>query len=75
MDLIAKVVLQAVDYLGMIELNVSRYEFCWSNRRDGGKIYSKIYRGVANADWWALFPDASLNFMPETTSNHKPLLL
>ncbi|KAL5560653.1 hypothetical protein UlMin_036864 [Ulmus minor] len=74
-DPLANYVLEAMDNLGMIELNISRREFSWRNRREVRHIHSKIDRGLANVDWWSLFPEASLCYLPETVSDHKPLLL
>ncbi|KAL5551835.1 hypothetical protein UlMin_002011 [Ulmus minor] len=55
-----------------------------SNRRlDGGsrtmygrqRVNSRIDRGVANEDWWRLFPNAMLQFLPQTSSDHHPQVL
>ncbi|KAL5539435.1 hypothetical protein UlMin_043986 [Ulmus minor] len=74
-DPVADYVLEAMDNLGMIELNISGGDFSWRNRREVRPIHSKIDRGLANVDWWSLFPNASLCYLPETMSDHKPLLL
>ncbi|KAL5558278.1 hypothetical protein UlMin_034489 [Ulmus minor] len=36
---------------------------------------SRIDRGVANEEWWSLFPNANLQLLPQTTSDHHPQLL
>ncbi|KAL5562354.1 hypothetical protein UlMin_032101 [Ulmus minor] len=71
----ANMVLNALDDMGMIELQASGGIFSWQNRHDRGVIYSKIDRGMANAEWWAMFPNASLSFLLETTFDHRPLIL
>ena len=36
---------------------------------------SRIDRGVANEDWWRIFPNAKLQLLPQTSSNHHPQVL
>ncbi|KAL5555562.1 hypothetical protein UlMin_037798 [Ulmus minor] len=74
-DPMAERVMNALDDIGMIELNAAGGDFSWYNGRTRWAIFSKIDRGMANSDWWDLFPNASLSFLPETASDHKPLLL
>ncbi|KAL5577574.1 hypothetical protein UlMin_019273 [Ulmus minor] len=74
-DPLAERVMNALDDIGMIELNAANGDFSWYNGRSRRAIFSKIDRGMANSDWWDLFPNASLSFLPETASDHKPLLL
>ncbi|KAL5563108.1 hypothetical protein UlMin_032855 [Ulmus minor] len=74
-DYMAKKLMNALDDIGMIELQASGGDFSWYNGRERGAIYSKIDRGVANSDWWGMFPDTSLSFLPETTSDHKSFIL
>ncbi|KAL5550973.1 hypothetical protein UlMin_001149 [Ulmus minor] len=71
----AEVVMNALDDVGMIELQAFGGEFSWYNGRVNGAIYSKIDRGMANTEWWCLFPNASLRYLSETNFDRKPLIL
>ncbi|KAL5541135.1 hypothetical protein UlMin_044352 [Ulmus minor] len=74
-DPLAERVMNALDDIGMIELIAYGGDFSWYNGRSRGVIFWKIDHGMANLDWWDLFPNATLSFLPETTSDHKPLVL
>ena len=63
----------AMDNLGMITIPPSGFSFTWTNcRRNHGLVRSQIDRGVTNEDCWQLFPNASIQILPQTTSDHNP---
>ncbi|KAL5568624.1 hypothetical protein UlMin_025199 [Ulmus minor] len=74
-DPIVDMMFNLLSDLGIIEIYVAGGVFSWQNNRVNGAIYSKIDRGMANAEWWLFFLDAYLCLLPKTTSNHKPLVL
>ncbi|KAL5567063.1 hypothetical protein UlMin_030227 [Ulmus minor] len=65
-----------LDHIGMLSIPSSGFFYTWSNHRFGsGRSYSRIDRGMANDKWWELFPNASLKILPQSTSDHNPLVL
>ncbi|KAL5537352.1 hypothetical protein UlMin_045880 [Ulmus minor] len=66
----------AMDNLGMITIPHSGFSYTWTNRRrNHGLVHSWIDRGVANEEWWRLFPNASIQILPQTTSDYNPQVL
>ncbi|KAL5581581.1 hypothetical protein UlMin_014023 [Ulmus minor] len=67
---------EALDNLGMIYIPSIGFYYTWSNCRFGRQqVNSRIDRGVANEEWSSRFPDATLQLLPQTTSDHHPQLL
>ncbi|KAL5562082.1 hypothetical protein UlMin_031829 [Ulmus minor] len=67
---------EALDNLGMISIPSSGSHYTWSNCRHGrSQINSRINRGMANEDWWNRFPNASIQLLPQATSDHFPQVL
>ncbi|KAL5578128.1 hypothetical protein UlMin_019827 [Ulmus minor] len=67
---------KALDNLGMLSIPSSSFYFTSSNNRHGrNRINSCIDRGVANENWWGLFPNASIKLLPQSTSDHNPQVL
>ncbi|KAL5582584.1 hypothetical protein UlMin_015026 [Ulmus minor] len=67
---------KALDNLGMISIPSFGFYYTWSNQRHGrSRVNSYIDRGMANKEWWGLFPNASIKLLPQTTSNHNPYVL
>ncbi|KAL5564014.1 hypothetical protein UlMin_033761 [Ulmus minor] len=65
-----------MENLGMITIPSSSFSYTWTNhRRNHGLVNSRIDRGVANEDWWRLFPNASILILPRTTFDHNPQVL
>ncbi|KAL5557491.1 hypothetical protein UlMin_039727 [Ulmus minor] len=72
----SRIMCEALDNLGMITIPSSGFFYSWSNRRYGRqRVNSRIDRGVANEDWWRLFPNARLQLLPQTSSDHHPQVL
>ena len=65
-----------VDNLGLVELPSQGLKYSWTNGRIAGhEIRAKLDRGVANSDWWHLFPNADTKILPQNSSDHSPILL
>ncbi|KAL5547504.1 hypothetical protein UlMin_002735 [Ulmus minor] len=72
----SRIMREALDNEGMISIPSSGFFYTWSNRRGGRQqVNSRIDRGVANEEWWTRFPNANLQLLPQTTSDHHPQLL
>ncbi|KAL0290340.1 UNVERIFIED_CONTAM: hypothetical protein Sangu_2578200 [Sesamum angustifolium] len=65
-----------LDCCNLIDLGFSGPKYTWTNKRPGlANIQSRIDRGVANADWCLLYPNAFITHLPAIASDHCPLLL
>ncbi|KAL5572085.1 hypothetical protein UlMin_021682 [Ulmus minor] len=72
----SRIICEALDNLVMISIPSSGFFYTWSNRKYGRqRVNSCIDRGVANEDWWRLFPNAKLQLLPQTSSDHHPQVL
>ncbi|KAL5537788.1 hypothetical protein UlMin_045384 [Ulmus minor] len=72
----SRIMCEALDNVGMISIISSGFYYTWFNRRCGRQqVNSRIDRGFANEEWWSLFPNANLQILPQTTSDHHPQLL
>lgn len=50
--------------------------YTWTNDRGGnGLNIEELDRGLANGDWWELFPRATGKRLARLVSDHAPLLL
>ncbi|KAL5568334.1 hypothetical protein UlMin_024909 [Ulmus minor] len=68
--------INALDNLGLLELPSQGLKYTWSNGKDDDSIIrAKPDRGVANADWWDLFPNVDVKILPNVTSDHSPIIL
>ncbi|KAL5583173.1 hypothetical protein UlMin_015615 [Ulmus minor] len=59
----SRLMIEVVDNLGMISIPSSGFYFTWSNRRNDRN------------QWWGFFPNASIELLPQTSSNHNPQVL
>ncbi|PON60277.1 Endonuclease/exonuclease/phosphatase [Trema orientale] len=65
-----------VEELGLIPITQKGIRFTWNNHRKGkANIRAKLDQGIANEDWFSLFPNASLKSLPVCTFDHCPLIL
>ncbi|KAL5577840.1 hypothetical protein UlMin_019539 [Ulmus minor] len=72
----SRLMIEAMDNLGMISIPSSGFYFTWSNRRnDMNRVNSRLDRGMANEEWWGLFPNSSIELLPQTSSDHNPQVL
>ncbi|KAL5571994.1 hypothetical protein UlMin_021591 [Ulmus minor] len=63
-------------HLGLVELPSQGLKYTWSNGRGASQeIKAKLDRGIANADWWNLFPNADMKVLPQISSDHSPVVL
>ncbi|KAL5568577.1 hypothetical protein UlMin_025152 [Ulmus minor] len=68
--------INAVDNLGLVELPSQGLKYTWSNGRGASQeIKAKLDWGIANADWWNLFPNADMKVLPQISSDHSPVVL
>ncbi|KAL5545865.1 hypothetical protein UlMin_005552 [Ulmus minor] len=68
--------INAVDNMGLVELPSQGLKYSWTNGRiTGHEIRAKLDQGVANSDWWQLFPNAEMKILPQNSSDHSPILL
>ncbi|KAL5558341.1 hypothetical protein UlMin_034552 [Ulmus minor] len=68
--------INVVDNLDLVELPSQRLKYSWTNGKIAGhEIRAKLDRGIANSDWWHLFPNADMKILPQNSSDHSPILL
>lgn len=65
----------ALDTCGFMDLGFTSSEFIWQGVRNGQVIWERLDRGVANYDWMAKFPTATIRHLHCISSDHRPLLL
>ncbi|CAL9010471.1 unnamed protein product [Prunus brigantina] len=58
-----------VDDNEMIDLGYSGPKFTWNNKR----VYARLDRAICNMRWRRLFPEANVQHLPRTTSDHNPI--
>jgi hypothetical protein len=67
---------RAIHECNLGDLGYTGSKFTWSNKRENGVfVKERLNRALANSGWCGLFPNASVEVLPVTTSDHKPLLL
>ena len=68
--------INTLDNLGLVELPSHGLKYSWSNgQNENNVIRAKLDRCVANADWWGLFPNVDVKILPQTSSDHSPVVL
>ncbi|KAG2726079.1 hypothetical protein I3760_01G095400, partial [Carya illinoinensis] len=61
---------------GLIDIAFLGASFTWSNKRRGkALIRERFDQGIVNQEWKMLFPDANLQNLITSASDHSPLLL
>jgi len=67
---------QAVIDAGLFDLQMNGYEFTWFKSLGTVRaVEEKLDRALVNSSWYNLFPDAALECLTNTSSDHYPLLL
>lgn len=67
---------ECLNHCRMIDLGFSGSKFTWTNYyRNNRTILERLDRVNANAEWLELFFEATIGHLPQTHSNHCPLLL
>ena len=65
-----------LDACGMVDLGFHGPKFMWVNKRDTDQfIEERLNRAFANSDWRGLYPEASIDYLARTNSDHCPVLL
>lgn len=65
-----------LDECGFINMGFSGLAFTWSNNREGrAKIWERLDRAWCNEKFKLLAPNATIEHLPRTDSNHHPILL
>jgi hypothetical protein len=65
-----------VNYNALVDLGFVGNKFTWSNCRTGrDNIRERLDRGLANHNWVHLFPNALVNHLTATQSDHCPILI
>ncbi|KAL5583373.1 hypothetical protein UlMin_015815 [Ulmus minor] len=68
--------INALDNPRLMELLSQGLKYTWSIGRDDDSIIgAKLDRGVANVDWWDLFPNADVKILPNVSFDHSPVIL
>ncbi|XP_050242446.1 uncharacterized protein LOC126691441 [Quercus robur] len=60
---------------GFVDLGFTVPEFSWQGNRHGQVIWERLDRGVANYDWMARFPAATIRHLHCVASDYRPILL
>jgi exonuclease III len=61
-------------YFRAIKFEGPRFTWC-NNRLDGGRVLARLDRGFSNMEWSLLFPNAVVQHLIESSSDHCALLL
>ena len=64
---------EVLDFCGFIDLGFTGPKFTWHSRRHGYLIWERLDRGMANYDWIAKFPAATLRHLHCFSSDHRPI--
>ncbi|XP_038974547.1 uncharacterized protein LOC120105876 [Phoenix dactylifera] len=61
---------------GLVDLGFSGSQFTWCNNQSGcARVWERIDRAVASADWLTRFPSYRVSHLPRIASDHCPLLV
>ncbi|KAG2679144.1 hypothetical protein I3760_11G037500, partial [Carya illinoinensis] len=61
---------------GIIDIGFTEPQFTWSNNKHGSTlIRERLDRVIINQEWRLIFPDAVLQHLTSSASDHHPLLL
>lgn len=66
---------EALDFCGFLDLVFTGPKFTWHGRRRGYTIWERLDRGLANYDWMATFPAATVRHLHCYSSDHRPICL
>ena len=65
----------ALDTCGFLDLGFTGLYFTWQGNRHGHVVWERLDRGVANYDWMAKFPAATVSHLHCIASDHRPIPL
>jgi endonuclease/exonuclease/phosphatase family metal-dependent hydrolase len=67
---------EILSHCDLHDLGFSGLPWTYNNNQGGNRnVRVRLDRGVANTDWSALFPDAAVQHLTSSCSDHKALLL
>lgn len=68
--------LECLNHCKLYDVKTSRRHFTWNNKQEGNRrVFSRIDRALANAEWIDKYDMAEVVCLPEGTFDHTPLLL
>ncbi|KAL7162143.1 hypothetical protein ACSBR2_042591 [Camellia fascicularis] len=68
--------LDRVNNCNLLDLGSTGPRLTWTNNRQGlANIMERLDRAMCNEDWRTMFPEATIQVIPRTYSDHSPLIV
>lgn len=64
-----------LDECGLKDLGYRGDKFTWKGRRQGGMVFERLDRAVANNHWYSLYPGSTTHHLTTHSSDHKPIII
>ena len=64
-----------LDECGLKDLGYLGDKFTWKGKKQGGMVFERLDRAVANNQWFFLNPGSSVHHLQTHASDHKPLII
>ncbi|XP_050222781.1 uncharacterized protein LOC126672876 [Mercurialis annua] len=65
-----------VSNCGLVDIGAAGYKYTWSRGRgDGRRVEERLDRVLCSNEWMAMFPEARVNNLEQSTSDHLPIFL
>ncbi|KAK9997370.1 hypothetical protein SO802_022056 [Lithocarpus litseifolius] len=65
----------ALDECGLKDLGYTGDKFTWKGKRQGGMVFERLNKAVANNQWSSLNPGTSIFHLQTHSSDHKPIVI
>ena len=65
----------ALDECGLKDLGYLGDKFNWKGKRQGGMVFERLDRAVANNQWSFLNPGTTIHHLNSHSSDHKPIVI